>query len=295
MATATSGSPGSLYGGGGGGGGTFPAQGGGAGAPGVVVVTYTPITAPSISSVSGPVISGSTIVITGSTFIFVNAVYVNGTSVGYTVNSTTQITANVPSTYGSVSVVVQNTVGQSSGYGIFVYDVPSISSISPTAATIGSNITIYGNYFDSASAVYINGTAVGYALNSSNQITANVPSTYGSVSVVVYGPAGSSGSAALFVYNTPVVSSITPIQGNPGATVTIHGNYFDSVSAIYFGGVGATGLGGNSTQIAATAPQSHGAVYVTVSNPAGTSSATGSGIYTYLGSDIAALFMFMGF
>lgn len=73
----------------------------------------------------------------------------------------------------------------------------------------------------------------------------------------------------------PTITSLSPMSGAAGATVTITGTNFVSGATVSFGGTAGTGVTVvSSTQITCTAPShANGAVSVTVTTSAGTSSA----------------------
>jgi DNA/RNA endonuclease G (NUC1) len=75
---------------------------------------------------------------------------------------------------------------------------PMIFSFSPTNGTAGTGITINGTNFSSASSVAFNGASASFILNSSNQITATVPTNGSSGFVSVTTPSGTAISTNLF-------------------------------------------------------------------------------------------------
>jgi len=149
-------SGGSVYGGGGGSGGlttvinyyyvggkgggyvqgntTYITGAGAAGAAGLVSITYTPVTAPTIISLSPNIgYSGNTIIITGTQFINVQNVNFGVIPASsYTVTNSTSISATVPNNVagGSVNVNVQNLVATSSlvSQDVFTYQTSSYSA-----------------------------------------------------------------------------------------------------------------------------------------------------------------------
>jgi len=87
-------------------------------------VDYTPLTAPTISSVTpSTVASGDTITITGTGFLHASGVTIGGVAASsFTIDSDTQITATLDSSTpgGSQGVVVTNPAGVSSAFTITV-------------------------------------------------------------------------------------------------------------------------------------------------------------------------------
>src|ERR1017187_8251309 len=129
--------------------------------------------------------------------------------------------------------------------------VPSVSSIAPTSATVGSAariLTINGSNFMSTSTVTYN--AVGHTATfvSSSQLTISLTAgdqaTAGTYPVVVTNPTpgGGASSAVNFTVNNfvPSISSISPTSATAGAaaqTLTINGANFLSTSTVTYNGV----------------------------------------------------------
>lgn len=205
FSSSTNGSDGNNYGAGGGGGGSIAsARGGNGGAP-AVIITYTPITAPNISSVSPnscPSGSLTHVTITGDNFINVTDVQMGGVSCpSYSVTNSTSISANTPtSVSGVVNVRVLNSMGTSpvvTADKINLFTAPNISSVSPISGqqNIQTQIVITGDNFVSVSAVKFGATAASsFSVTNATSITANTPTSYiaGTVDVRVLNTAGTS-------------------------------------------------------------------------------------------------------
>jgi len=151
---SNNGSTGVLYGGGGGGGGynlndvitTIGGKGGGttnaytttdfaggAGANGLIIITYTPVTAPTVTSVSPNITyTGNMVVISGTQFINVQNVYFGTIAASYSVTNSTSISATVPVNVaeGTLDVIVQNLLGTSANTSadLFTYQTSSYSA-----------------------------------------------------------------------------------------------------------------------------------------------------------------------
>lgn len=84
--------------------------------------------------------------------------------------------------------------------------VPGITNVSPTSGSVGSSVVINGTNFAGASVVWFNGTNAAFTLNSSNQITATVPTgaTTGPVSVIA--PGGLATSAGNFTVSNAAIA-----------------------------------------------------------------------------------------
>ncbi|HWD07995.1 MAG TPA: IPT/TIG domain-containing protein [Actinomycetota bacterium] len=88
----------------------------------------------------------------------------------------------------------------------------------------------------------------------------------------------------------PTVSSISPASGPVGTSVTISGTNFSTANAVDFGAWGATISSRSATTIVALAPPGSGQVYVTVTNPGGSSAKGLMGdSFTYVGPDVTSI------
>ncbi len=135
----TAGGNGGVPGGGGGGGeppiGNF--RSGGAGGNGRLIISYTlPPSITSFSPTSGCSSPLTPITITGTNFIAPLTVTFNGTTATYTINSTTQITANVPAGATSGPIVVTTASGSSNYPGMFTVNSATVSG--PSSVCLGN-------------------------------------------------------------------------------------------------------------------------------------------------------------
>src|SRR5688572_18466231 len=114
-----------------------------------------------------------------------------------------------------------------------------ITSFSSTSGPPGTRVTIIGENFADATAVYFNTAFAAPTVDfTGNQITATVPAdaTTGPIRVVT--PAGTNTSAISFTISAApllVISSFSPTAGPVSTSVTITGQNFDSVTAVEFG------------------------------------------------------------
>ncbi len=192
--------------------------------------TVTP-TMSSFTPTSGTI--GSSIVITGTGFSGVTAVRFNNVISSFTVNSTTQITATVPSgaTTGPVSVTTSS--GTATGGTNFTV-LPNITTFSPTTGVVGNTVFITGTGFNNVTSVLLNGVAVTYTVQSSTSIRAVVPvgATSGSFSVTT--SAGSTFSIDTYTVIAPIsITSFTPACTEILTQVTVTGTSFIGVTEVY--------------------------------------------------------------
>jgi RHS repeat-associated protein len=246
-------------------------------------MSFTVTPAPSISSLTPSAGAlGSSIVIAGSNFEPSQgngSVTFNGTAATVTNWTAGSITATVPAgaTTGNVVVTAAGGVG-SSGASFTITPAPSISSLTPNSGVIGASVTIAGSNLGSSQGngtVTFNGTAGAVTSWGATSITTTVPTgaTTGNVVVTAAGGIPSNG-ASFSVLFPPVISSVSPASGEPGASIAIAGSHFTGTTgAVTFNGQGASISSWSDTNITAVVPNggSSGNVVVT----AGTLSSNG--------------------
>jgi YD repeat-containing protein len=246
-------------------------------APGGVAsngVSFTVTSAPSITSLTpnnGAV--GSSIVIAGSNFGPSQGngnVKFNGTSATITNWSASSVTATVPTGAATGNVVVTAAGGvASNGVNFTVTPAPNISSLTPSSGAVASSVTITGTNFGATQGngnVTFNGTTATISNWGSGSITATVPANATTGNVVVTAAGGVQSNGISFTV-TPAITSLTPISGAVGATVTIAGTTFGSTAGtVTFNGTSASATWGNSS-ITATVPSgaTTGPVVITTS------------------------------
>ncbi|WHU02967.1 IPT/TIG domain-containing protein [Sphingomonas sp. NIBR02145] len=266
------------------------------------VVNQTP-TVTSVSPTAGPTGGGTSVTITGTNFSGTTGAagvkFGAANATGYTVNSSTQITATAPAnSAGTYDITVTNAglTSATSGADQYTYvTAPTVTSVSPTAGPTagGTTVTITGTGFAAANptgAVKFGATTATYTINSNTQITATSPAnSAGTYDITVATPGGTSATSAAdqFTYiPAPTITSISPTAGptGGGTSVTITGTNFTGVTAVTFGGTAATGFTFvNATTITATSPAgSAGTVDIRVTTSGGTSATSASDQFTYI-------------
>lgn len=240
--------------------------------------------------------NSSVVLINGTGFSSVSGVHFNGVPTGtFTVLSTTSLTALVPPATGTVTVQVVTSAGTSPvtcaswlthGTALPVH-TPEVSSVTPSAAPVGSTVTIDGAYFQGSSGVQFGGTAAtSVTLVSAGVLHATVPLGIGTVDVTVNNTVGTSPTScadAFTIQAIPTVSSVTPDQGPAGTSTIILGTNFLSGATVDFGATLATAPSViSSTQIRANSPSGpSGTVNVTVHQGAYASATSCLDNYTY--------------
>src|SRR6266511_1985072 len=148
--------------------------------------TVASTSCPKISSFSpGSGLVGTSVTVNGTNFTGVTAVVFNTTQAnGYSVDSSTKITASVPlgATSGPIKVTASGGTGSSLSSFTVTTSVPAptIGSFSPPSGPVGTSVTINGTNFSGSgfttSAVTFNNVSASFTVNSSTKITATVPS-----------------------------------------------------------------------------------------------------------------------
>jgi uncharacterized repeat protein (TIGR02543 family) len=253
---------------------------------------YSYVAAPTVTGLStsvGAEAGGIGVVITGTGFTNVSAVtFGSSNAASFTVNSSTQITANYPAGTGTVDVRVTTPGGISSNVSAdnFTYtSATQVTSISPSTGSTGGGtvVEISGTNFSSSSTVVFGTTAAtNVSYNSTTgKITATSPAGAAgtqNVRVTTGGSQSATGAANVFTYTAAVaVSGISTAFGptTGGTVVEISGTNFTSSSTVVFGANAATDVSYNSTtgKLTATSPAGTGTVNVRVTT-SGTQSAT---------------------
>ncbi len=163
--------------------------------------------------------------------------------------------------------------------------VPSISSLSPTSAVVGTaaqTLTINGTNFVATSSATYNGVAHAVTFVSAAQVKIQLSladqSVVGSFPVVVTNPApgGGSSNAVNFIVGNPVpaITTLSPspvIAGAAAQTLTINGSNFLASSTVTFNSTGRTAAFVNAGQLTiqlTSADQATAGSYpVVVTNP----------------------------
>jgi len=212
------------------------------------------------------------------------SVTINGTGFGETQGTSTVTfngTAATPSSWSATSIVAPVPVGASTGpvvvtvggqasSGITFTVIPTINTLSPTAAPVGTSVTITGSGFGATqgtSTVQFNGTTATPSSWSTTSIAVPVPTgaTSGPVVVTVGGNAGNGVTFTVL----PQISTLSPNFGPIGTVVTITGTSFGATqgsSSVTFNGTAAIPSSWSATSIVVPVPPgaTTGNVVVTV-------------------------------
>lgn len=220
------------------------------------------------------------VTITGTDFIFVTSVEFNNVAATYTVDSPTQITANVPNagTTGPITVTTQSGIATSATNFTVESVSPQVDSFSPTLGTADTSVTIHGLRFTNATQVEFGGaSAASFAVISATQINATAPANGLTGPICVTTPGPFTGCSSTDFVFPPRVSSFTPSGGAPGTSVTIHGVNFQGATAVTFeGGAAATPftVSSDGRSITTTVPADAVSGPIRVTGPAGSSTSS---------------------
>lgn len=217
----------------------------GNGASGQVQVTTVHGTASKAGFIyTGPVITAftpatsgkdSTVRITGTNFTGTTAVSFGGApAASFNVVSASLITA-VVDTGSTGSVLVTSPNGIVSRAGFTFAAAPVITQVSPSAAGLGTVISIRGQHFINVSAVKLEGQNLSnFTVSGDTLINVSLSvGLSGSIEVVTGG--------GIAVYNNfifipaPAIVSFTPAVAGTGHTITIKGFEFTNATAVKFG------------------------------------------------------------
>jgi hypothetical protein len=255
----------------------------------------------SVAPNSGPTSGNTPILVTGTGFTGATSVTLDGIPATFlTVMNDSQLTAITPALPpGTFDVLVTtpggtNATSSTDQFTSLATPPPVVNSVTPNSGPTsgGTNVTITGTGFTSATSVTFNGTpATNVVVASDSKITVTSPAqSPGSGNVRVSTPSGISATSSVaqftYVANLPTVTSISPTSGpsTGGTSVTIKGTGFNGATQVLFGTVPASSFSvSSSTRITAVAPaQGAGWHNVFVTTPAGTSPAVTADQFTYV-------------
>nr|NIR47425.1 DNRLRE domain-containing protein [candidate division KSB1 bacterium]NIR69995.1 DNRLRE domain-containing protein [candidate division KSB1 bacterium]NIS23018.1 DNRLRE domain-containing protein [candidate division KSB1 bacterium]NIT69876.1 DNRLRE domain-containing protein [candidate division KSB1 bacterium]NIU23525.1 DNRLRE domain-containing protein [candidate division KSB1 bacterium] len=235
-------------------------------------------TVTSFSPTSGSV--GTEVTVSGANFTGLTNVSFNGTAaISFTADSDSELRAQVPSGATTGPISVTNSAGTATSVDDFtVTSGPGIASFTPTSGSVGTQVTITGANFTSATGVGFNGvSASSFAVDSETQIRASVPSGASTGPISVTTGAGTATSFDDFVVvDPPTISSFTPTSGPVGTEVTVSGDNFSGLTDVSFNGLTSSSFTIDSDgEVRATVPSGASTGPVSVTNSAGTAISVG--------------------
>jgi uncharacterized repeat protein (TIGR01451 family) len=187
------------------------------------------------------------------------------------INNSASATSSTPDSNGVNNTNIASAV-------TVVNPMPTITSFTPTSGFASTLVTIYGTNFTGASSVKFNGASAVFTVNSNTQITAMQPSGATTGLLSVTNPYGTAYSATPYTILTgaPRIWVFTPTSGATGAEVVINGSNLGSATSVKFNGTAATFTVLSATSLKAIVPAGATTGPISVTNPSGTSTSTGS-------------------
>ncbi|WP_377130585.1 IPT/TIG domain-containing protein [Rufibacter roseus] len=203
-------------------------------APAPVISSFTPT--------SGPV--GTVVTVTGSYFseggglLFYDEsgqyVYADN----YQFISSTEVRGQVPASAVTGPIAVENDVDITDSGTNFTVTVPAptITSLTPDAGPVGTEVTVAGTNFANTQSVTFNGVAaIDFTVApDGNSLVVIVPAGATPGPLAVTTPGGTAQANFTVTGLTPVISSFTPTSGPVGTVVTVTGAYFTADGGLLF-------------------------------------------------------------
>jgi hypothetical protein len=124
-------------------------------------------------------------------------------------------------------------------------DLPTITDFTPKSGVAGTKVTITGSNFGGASVTFAYSQAtVSSIAPDGSSLVALVPAEAqaGPNKITITALGGSATATGVFTVigakpHLPRVTGFTPASGKAGTRVQLHGNFFNSATAVKFGGV----------------------------------------------------------
>ena len=152
--------------------------------------------------------------------------------------------------------------------------VPTITSIAPASAAVGSSVTIVGTNLSGARRVAFGAVSATVVSDGPEAVVAQVPGGVGSGPVSVTTPSGTAVSAQLFTVAAPTIKRFTTAAVGQGVTIT--GTNLSGAVRVAFNGTTAAVLADTVTTVVAVVPAGVTPGPVTVQTPGGTAASTRS-------------------
>ncbi|WP_276498447.1 IPT/TIG domain-containing protein [Pontibacter litorisediminis] len=257
---------------------------------------FTVLTTPLISKftpVEGPI--GTEVKITGKLLSQVTEVTFGESAAAAPISITaTEVVVQVPADATTGFIAVNGENGAATSASEFrVIPSPQISSFTPEAGPVGTEVTIIGTNFTDVDSVKFNGiAAASFTVAADGQsITATVPEDAAKGKITVVNPAGKATSSEDFEVPAPAITSLSKTEGFVGEPVVISGQYFTGASAVTFNGVEAASYKVDSDeQITAYPPADAGEGVIAVTTASGTGD-SGTMLFKVLSPEITDIYV----
>ncbi len=233
--------------------------------------------APTLSGFSPTVgTTGTSVTVAGSNFTGATALTFGGTAAqSFSVDSDTQITANVAAGTTTGKITVTTPEGTATSVATFTFfSAPTITSFSPGGGGAHATVTVRGTDLNGATRVRLNGVSAPFSAESATKLTFTVPVGASSGAIEVSTPGGIATSAGTFtVLPPPTVTSLSPGSGPVGTTVTITGTNLAGTVGVELGSIVTVPTSVSATEVTFTVPPGapSGPVKVLTTNGSATS------------------------
>ncbi len=212
---------------------------------------------PVVTSISPESILGGsasvTLTVTGSDFSPTATVMVGGTALTITAQSSTTITATLPSiTIQNGTLLLQVTnpgvnAERSAPQTLVVVGIPTISQVSPAAAAIGGpsfTLGVFGTNFQPNSVINWNGAPLATTATLANELTTTIPASYisrfSTNTITVSSPVDYPPSPGVVVSAAQTFSAYLSLSNNDLVYNPTDGYLYASVPGSTFGNLGDT-------------------------------------------------------
>lgn len=149
-----------------------------------------------------------------------------------------------------------------------IFAAPAVTTLSPAQGPPGTQVTVTGLGFSTASVVLFNNVPADFIPSSDTKLTAVVPDEGISGPIRVTNPTGTGASGGVFLV-APRITDFAPLRSATNLPVTINGVNFEAVTNVLFNGRTAAFAITATTQIRAIVPAGATNGPITVITPAG--------------------------
>jgi hypothetical protein len=245
---------------------------------GSFTVTGTPVPmVPTINSISPTTGGGGTLVtLAGSNLGGTNSATINNVPCLLQSVLASQVIVSMPGNGTSGPIVLSGSNGSASSPN-FIYalnsNAPQVTSFTPTSGPVGTEVTLTGLRFGSATQVLFNGTPASFSILGETQIKAMAPANASTGRISVVNSFGAGTSSTNFTYTNlvgiPVLSSFSPTSGKAGDLITLNGLNLGALTQVLFNGVSASFMLSSGTQVTTVVPIGATTGPITLVNAAG--------------------------
>jgi uncharacterized repeat protein (TIGR01451 family) len=160
------------------------------------------------------------------------------TPVAATYLAPTEVEATVPVGAGNGPLTVVTSAGTNVSTNNFLASsVPTITSISPSAATNGQTVDIFGGNFFAGATVKFGTLSASIDIVSTTEIAATVPAGATSSNVIVTTSYGSATYSNFVTDTGPIITNFSPNVGSDNTPVTITGFNLSTVTNVTINGI----------------------------------------------------------